>query len=300
LFRKIEEEIMGKWKRAISITSLSLLTLLIIGMECPKNTTPEEGGDVPGHVMNLEIASWWDGTSVHLLWDEPTLGSSVISGYRVYFRAMYSDDFAILANDITDEFYIHDTYDHESHVFRTGQYLVVAFNDEGEGESVDTASSIPVADGFTMWELDAPQVRDSYGFDRENGEIREYYGSFLDADSADLYLSDLQSSGYTGPLYHFVSMHYNDSIPADSADFPEAPWRVTGFYDWGSEKPIYVPSGLSYESIVTCQEGNYYIVQTEDGYYASIEVFVIHCDEGEIIGTGRFQLVRGLRLLQRP
>jgi hypothetical protein len=297
---------MGIWKRGLTIVVLSVLSLLLVGTgDCPKKTTPGNGGngDVPGHVMNLELASWGDGTSVHVFWDEPTLGSPIIVGYRVYFRpanATFLDEFSIIADNVIVEYYIHETYDHESHIYMTGDYYVVAFNDEGEGQSVDTASTIPArASSSGMWELDAPSVYRCYGFNREDGQLDEFSSHAENADWADLYLSDLMSPGYIGPHYYFVSVHYNDSIPADSARFPEAPWRVTGIYNSGAEWPTYASPGISYASIVLCQEDNCYIVQTEDGYYASIKVPAIYYDEGSIDGDARFQLVRGLRLLYR-
>lgn len=289
---------MSLCKKILYSISIFVLILVMVGLWSCDDTGAI---GVPGYVMNLQLLAAPDGFCLSVMWDEPTLGSQVINGYRVYFRPFNDTLFTVLADSVTNMYYHHDPYDWQTHEFVTGDYCVVAFNDNGEGDAVCTLTTIPVYHCMmTLGEfsLHSAFFYPGYGWDRVMFHPHSY--SMIkdeNADSVDFYLTD-QDTGWSGPSYYLVSPHYNDSIPADSAEIPAASWRVTGLTICGPDFPHFVPDGLYYESLMMIQEGMYYFIFTEDGHFALVEVFRIDSTTGKVDINGWIQPVKGLRLMR--
>lgn len=284
-----------KIRRVFFFTLTFALFLLIIGTE--RCQTPTGGGGSTSPPENLESVSIQpldDGYIVRIIWKKPT-SNTPVTAYRVYFRAADATNFTLIADALSDTFYNHNP-ETQSGVFMTGDYYAVGYNDEGEGEAEDTVSTIPVRSNADLYELHAPQGPECYGFSRYYGDLNRYAAIPAYVSSAEFYISDTSAS-YTGPNYHLVSVHYNDSIPADSATFAPSSWRTTQFHNYGIEVPSIAHFFYLFQSLHLCQESHYYIIKTDNNYYAAIKITDIDEANGIISVETYFQRIEGLRLV---
>lgn len=289
---------MNQKKRRLFRVLVIMLVLLIMGAGiCDKKSDGD--GEVPGYVMNPNLLSWGDGLCVRIGWEEPEFGSPLIQGYRVYFAPL-GGIFTMIADSLTSTVYIHEPLDTLTWTYTSGYYYVTAFNDNGEGDAVDTLNTIPIyTHTLTVGELDNQyDWYSGYGWDRSSF-VGSKHTMHLEssANLVDFYISDLHA-GWSGE-YNLVSPHSNDLIAWDDSVIPDASWRATGIYMIGPYYPsIAAPDTFSYyQSLALIDQGSYYVMSTQDGYYAAVRVTYMDIDSGIVNIDSWFQGIKGLRIL---
>jgi len=265
-----------------------LLILTLIFISCK-----EEEILPPGSPSGLVLSATGDGVQVRLEWEAPTATSP--EGYIIYFKPIGSTSYTVL-DTVVETFYVHDPNG------ETGDYYVTAYTEAGgESGSSETQSTVPIhTDVTSVYELNVPDERSSYGWDRVSGTGSTYF--MADAASipyADFYITDW-AMGYAGATYNIASPDEALGDDGNTGFVPTGNWRKNGVLEISTTQAnsILPPEGdyYNYEEIV----GNaYYGIHTEDDHYGVVRVVGSpNTSDGSVQVETWFQLIPGLRLVK--
>lgn len=239
-------------------------------------------------------------SSIAISWSEPQPQHQCV--YQVYFKDVRDSVFTLLSTTVS-------TLSRHIPHGATGWYKVAAKFGNTVYESPTVLSTVPIHTAMTtLAELNSDPSIAGFGWDRKTGAGNV----FAMTDSAncryvDFYVSDLQAG--VGGTLAVVSPNKADLIdPGAMGIVPSAAWRINGYsnplLDPQAPLPGYQPPPNANYFIYTqvTAQPSYIACYTAGDtlkHYALIQVDSFDVTAGRVWIQSWFQLVPGLRLIQR-